>query len=197
MSDSETISVYNSQVEEYAELVSDFYESADLKAFTNRVSTKGYILDLGCGPGTASAYFLQQGFQVDAVDASVEMVRIAKSQLGVVARCAEFSDITSANVYDGIWANFSLLHASHDDFPTILAALYRSMKSKGIFHIGMKLGEGAGRDHLGRFYSYYSQDGLQAHLESAGFAVDDIKLGEGRGLAGTVDPWIVVLSSAG
>lgn len=196
MSDSETIEVYNQQVEEYAELVNDFHEQSDIISFTDSVKPGGYILDLGCGPGTASSYFLKQGFRVDAVDASQEMVRVAQTQLGVDARCALFSDITSVNVYDGVWANFSLLHAKPEEFPQILAALHQAIKADGVFHIGMKLGEGSHRDHLGRYYSYYSYESLQAHLERAGFKVTDVQLGESRGLAGTIDPWILMLSAA-
>ncbi len=196
MSDSETISVYNRQVKEYAELACEMKEQSDLDAFADQVPVGGYILDLGCGPGMASAYLLSQGFSIDAMDASQEMVRVAKSQYGVNARCAEFLDIASVDVYDGIWASFSLLHATPEEFPKILTALYQALKPNGIFHIGMKLGEGSGRDHLGRYYSYYSQQGLQAHLENAGFTVKDIKCGAGRGLAGTVDPYVWILSIA-
>ena len=60
----------------------------------------------------------------------------------------------------------------------------------------MKLGEGSGRDNLGRYYSYYSQETLVSHLQDAGFSVISMEPGEGRGLAGTIDPWLLVLSSA-
>ena len=61
-----------------------------------------------------------------------------------------------------------------------------------IFHIGMKLGTGSVRDRLGRHYSYYSQSELTEHLNKAGFVVDDASTGKDMGLAGDVEPWIVL-----
>ncbi len=196
MSDPETIGVYNKRVGEYVAMTEDLQQTAEIAAFTNQVTPAGYILDLGCGPGNTAAFFQQMGFRVDAVDASAEMVRVAKTRFQVAARCAEFSDISTHNMYDGIWANFSLLHAQPNEFPDILAALFKALKPGGVFHIGMKLGEGAARDHLGRYYCYYSQDSLRSLLTAAGFVVIDTQFGQGPGLAGTVDPWILFLSTA-
>ena len=143
MSDSETIDVYNQQIDEYLALAEDLQEEYALDSFARRVIPNGHILDLGCGPGAASAVLQDQGFSVDAVDASAEMVRVAKSQYKVEARCGEFSDINEESVYDGIWANFSLLHATSDELPEILSSLHRALKLNGYFHIGMKVGEGS------------------------------------------------------
>jgi SAM-dependent methyltransferase len=132
------------------------------------------------------------GFEIDAVDASAEMVKLANETHNIGARQATFDDIHEANAYDGIWANFSLLHASAQDFPRHLSALYRALRPGGSFHIGMKLGAGSKRDHLGRFYSFYSQPELTEFLTIAGFVVDDASTGEETGLAGTVEPWIVL-----
>ena len=107
-----------------------------------------------------------------------------------------FSDIDSENTYDGIWANFSLLHATHSDFPSILKALHRALKPNGLFHLGMKIGEGSKRDKLDRYYSYYSQDELQHYLTEVGFVIEHIELGEDMGLAGEIEPWIAITSSS-
>ncbi len=196
MSDSKTIDVYNRQVDDYVALTENQLLNTAIASFTALIPPAGRILDLGCGPGNTAAFLQEQGFSVDAVDASREMVRVAETKFGVKAICAEFSDIDSSNEYDGIWANFSLLHAESDEFPQILSALYRALKQKGVFHIGMKRGEGASRDHLGRFYCYYSQEQLETYLQNAGFSMLQVRLGEGRGLAGTVDQWIEVLCEA-
>ena len=62
----------------------------------------------------------------------------------------------------------SLLHARPEDFPAHLRAIHRALVPGGIFHIGMKLGEGTRRDRLDRYYAYYSQDDLTEHLADAG-----------------------------
>lgn len=192
MIDDETIAAYDNQVEAYADLVGETPPDPLLVVFAEQVKAGGHVLDLGCGPGKEAAELRSRGFSVDAVDASPEMVRLANRTHGIDARQASFDDIEQAEAFDGIWANFSLLHAPAEDFPRHLDALCRALKPGGCFHIAMKLGTGAARDRLGRHYSYYSQPELTELLTQAGFAVEDTSTGEVLGLAGDVEPWIAL-----
>ena len=56
----------------------------------------------------------------------------------------------------------------------------------------MKLGTGEQRDAIGRFYTFYSEDELRDHLERAGFTVASSREGADKGLAGTVDPFLII-----
>ncbi len=192
MIDDETISAYNTQVEAYADLTRSTSPDPHLVAFMAHVVPVGHILDLGCGPANAAAEMREHNFEVDAVDASPEMVRLANKTHYIGARLATFDDIDGYDTYDGIWANFSLLHAPVEDFPRHLNALYRALKPGGHFHIGMKLGTGSARDKLGRHYSYYSQSELSDLLNTAGFVVVTASTGEDLGLAGDIEPWIAL-----
>lgn len=196
MQDDETIAVYNNQVEDYAKVVEDIKPRPVLLDFISKFSKGDFILDLGCGPADASAHMKAAGLRIDAVDASSEMVRMAIEKHNVDARLGTFDDITEVDTYDGIWASFSLLHAPQKDFPRYLKNLHTALKPNGIFHIGMKLGEGEVRDSIGRMYSYYSEEELKSHLEQSGFTILDIRLGEGKGLAGDISQWIHILSQA-
>ncbi|MGI9513891.1 MAG: class I SAM-dependent methyltransferase [Anderseniella sp.] len=192
MIDDETIAAYNNQVDAYAELTGSGSPDPLLVAFAAQVKPGGHVLDLGCGPANEAAELRSRNFSIDAVDASPEMVRLANQTHNIGARVASFDDIDETAAYDGIWANFSLLHAPAEAFPRHLAALYRALKPGGCFHIAMKLGTGSARDKLGRHYSYYSQSALSDHLTRAGFAVEDASTGEIMGLAGDVEPWIAL-----
>lgn len=194
MQDDETIQVYNERVEDYIKVVEDIKPRPVLVDFMSYFSPGDYILDLGCGPADASAHMIAAGLKVDAVDASSEMVRVAKENHGVEARLATFEDISEVDTYNGVWASFSLLHAPQKDFPRYLKNLHTALKPNGYFHLGMKLGEGEARDSIGRMYSYYSQEELETHLEQAGFKIIEVKLGEGKGLAGDISPWAHFLS---
>lgn len=195
MSDTETIRIYDDRAADYAEMT-DAYNTTDprLAAFIAACPEGGRVLDLGCGPGAAAAKMAAAGVTVEATDASVEMVALAGRHPGVSARQATFDEIAGEAIYDGIWANFSLLHAPRADFPRHLAALHRALKPGGVFLIGLKLGKGAARDKIGRLYTYYTEDDLMDHLRSAGFTPSDIKHGSGEGLDGTVSPWISVIA---
>jgi len=134
------------------------------------------------------------GLNVDPVDASPEMVRLANETLNIGARVATFDDLATKEQYDGIWANFSLLHAKREAFPGHIGQIHKALKPDGLFHIGMKLGGEEKRDRLGRFYTYYKDDELLEFLNAAGFETLSTKTGEEKGLAGDIDPWITVLS---
>jgi SAM-dependent methyltransferase len=194
MADDKTVSVYDAQVEKYVEVIAQQADDPILMAFINRLKSNDFVLDLGCGPAQSSAIMVEQGLRVDPVDASIEMVKLANSTFKLGARQAVFADINCVDTYQAVWANFSLLHASQEEFPNILISLHQALKSKGVLHLAMKLGEGSKRDSLGRLYSYYSQTQLCECLAKANFLVQDIQLGEALGLAGDIEPWIAISS---
>ncbi len=194
MSDEQTIAVYNDKVNDYREMTKELKEGEALEQFMAAIPTKGLVLDLGCGPGNSSALLQKFGFSVDPVDASTEMVNIANAHFPIDARLATFDDINASEHYDGVWANFSLLHAERQEFSTILTFIFAAIKSGGALHLGMKTGEGAHRDELGRFYTFYTRSELTHCLESVGFQILSTRTGADKGLAGTVDPWVTILS---
>jgi SAM-dependent methyltransferase len=192
MTDTATIAAYNNNAEKFANLPPDEVAHSTLLRFIARLKRNDFVLDLGCGPAEASATMRAHGLRVDPIDASPEMVLLANRKYDIGARLADFGDVSGHNEYNGIWANFSLLHAPPEDFPEHLSRLNQALVANGLFHIGMKLGTGVGRDKLGRYYAYYSQEELTAHLAGAGFGGFKVTLGEGAGLSGTVAPWIVI-----
>lgn len=196
MTDPRTIAAYDRCVGAYAEMIGDEPPHPTLINFAAHLPAGGYVLDLGCGPAHASAYLRGRGFRADPVDASPEMVRLANATVAIGARCAEFDDIQVHDHYDGIWANFSLLHAPADQLPALLQQLHRALKPAGLFHIAMKLGDGASRDKFDRLYTYYSRATLEQHVATAGFTRVETTLGNDLGLAGDIEPWIALLCRA-
>lgn len=193
MSDPETIRIYDNRAADYAALTEPHtVDSPVLRAFIAACPQAGRVLDLGCGPGTAARLMAATGLRVEALDASAEMVALARRHPGVSARQASFDEVTGDACYDGIWASFSLLHAPRSDMPRHLAALKQALKPGGIFHIGLKLGRGEARDALGRLYTFYTEDELVQLLEQAGFSVDNCRHGTSTGLDGTAAPHILV-----
>jgi len=193
MADQQTLDVYDARVEEYRDMVKAHSDDPMLKRFIDRVKPGGKVLDFGCGPGLASGVFKEHGLQVDAIDGSKEMVRFANDAFDLGARVLLFEDFNALEQYDGIWANFSLLHAPQKDFRTLLETLHRALTPNGAFQLGMKLGTGNHRDSLGRFYSYYSEIQLRDYLKATEFEVVWTKHGKGGGLSGTVEPWLQLL----
>ncbi|GKY86205.1 class I SAM-dependent DNA methyltransferase [Sinisalibacter aestuarii] len=181
--DNETIAAYETHSHDYAARTGRQAEPG-LAEFVSELPRAAHILDLGCGPGDSAHRFLKAGFTVDAVDAAPAMVSRAR-ELGVPARRASFDEIEGRDIYDGVWASYSLLHAPRADMPGLLARLHRALKPGGRLHIGMKLGDGEQRDSLGRLYVYYTEAELIALLEAAGFTPTIRETRTDTGLDGT------------
>jgi len=195
MTDRETIGIYSARAGEYANIKPAKAQEDALAGFLGAVVPGGHILDLGCGPGLHAETMQTAGFRVTAFDATPDFVEAARAR-GVDARLATFDDLTGATWLDGIWASFSLLHAPRADFPRHLAACHRALLPRGILFLGLKLGTGEGRDSLGRFYSYYSEAELRQALGIAGFSAITAVTDEAPGLAGNVDPFILMTARA-
>lgn len=193
MSDPETLRVYAEKAGDYADLAGKaLAQDPLLAAFIAAVPRGGHVLDLGCGPGAASHVMADRGVRVTATDAVPEMIEMAAAHPRVTARVATFDDIDGTDLYDGIWANFSLLHAARADMPRHLAALKTALKPGGVFHIALKSGAGEARDRIGRHYTYYSDAELTGLLDAAGFTVTDRATGREKGLDGTPADWIAL-----
>lgn len=189
--DDETLAAYDAKVADYAKLL-EGYEFTGLAEFLDALPATAFVLDLGCGTGEASAVIAREGHRVDAVDGSPAMVAHVRKAHGLEAREALFGDIVGDDLYDGIWANFSLLHAPKAEMPDHLALLARALKPGGIFHIAMKIGSGEKRDSIGRLYAYYGEEELETLMQDAGLTPLARRHGEDVGLAGTPEPWVVI-----
>ena len=72
--------------------LSELYEK-----FLKYVPKNSHVLDAGCGSGRDSKYFLDNGFKVSAIDASIEMVKGAKLLTGLDVKQIYFQDIIEIN----------------------------------------------------------------------------------------------------
>lgn len=190
--DRETIDVYGAKAQDYVDATAGAEKDPALIAFIGGLSRGAQVLDLGCGPGIAAAAMARAGLIVEATDATPAMVDLAGQHPGVSARVATFDDLSGKDRYDGIWANFSLLHAPRGDMPRHLAALRALLRVGGLFHIGMKTGTGEHRDDLGRHYTYYTQEELTVLLTDAGFTPFSSATGRDTGLDGRLADWVTI-----
>jgi SAM-dependent methyltransferase len=194
--DNLTIDIYNKNAAEYANLDIDKVSLKAYHDFSNILPKNGLVLDYGCGPGYFAKKFLADGFRVDAFDASEKMIEIASRETQVNCWLGNFKSFRATTLYDGIWANFSLLHAQKKEITPLIRTIFKSLKPHGLFSIGLKLGTGEKRDEIGRKYSYFEEQEINKILSNEGFYHISHHLGEAKGLDGERANLIIILSHA-
>ena len=193
MTDEETLRVYSRKADDYLNCVASGEADQGIRDFLAMLPPAARVVDLGCGPGQALAHMVAAGHQAEGIDPVPEFVELASSASGAPVMLGTFEALNGSGDYDGVFANFSLLHAPKASLPDHLSRISTALRTDGIFHIALKTGEGERRDKIGRFYAYYQVEELRTLLCNAGFIVISERTGADSGLDGTVAPWVIML----
>jgi SAM-dependent methyltransferase len=164
--DEKTLQFYRSNAQSYADWAKA--PSTRLRGFLALLPPGGSILELGCGAGNHSAVMLEAGFAVRATDGSPEMAEIASRRLGHPVEAMLFHELNAHEAYDGVWASACLLHVPREELSGILDRIHCALNRSGVFYASFKIGDGDGRDNLGRYYNYPSPEWLRATYAAAG-----------------------------
>jgi SAM-dependent methyltransferase len=168
--------------------------SHQLDAFLDRLPAGAAVLELGCGGGRDAARMRERGFAVDATDAVSALVKRANQAFGLEARVMAFHELDAEAAYAGVWAHACLLHAPRAALPAVLARIHRALRAGGWFFSSYKLGDGEGRDLLGRLHNFPSSDWLIAAYEHAGFVIAAQETYAGKASDGTQRDWIDLIA---
>ncbi len=125
--------------------------------FLSYLKPNSYILDLGCGTGRDSKFFIEKGHRVKSIDGSRGMCKIASETLKVAVEQMNFLDINYNKEFDGVFACCSLLHLNTQDLILCLKKVCDSLKNNGVLYASFKLG----RDEKivnNRFYNDMTED---------------------------------------
>jgi SAM-dependent methyltransferase len=135
-----TIEYYNSNAQSFYDRTINADISDSYKKFLEYMREKAHILDAGCGIGRDTKYFLSQGYQVTAFDASEKMVELASKETGANVVHSTFQDLNFDQIFDGIWAQASLLHIPYDETRDVYRKIHQSLKPHGVFYASYKYG---------------------------------------------------------
>lgn len=137
-----TLDYYNQNAKQYFEqtLVADLQIIYD--KFLNELPENAYILDLGCGSGRDSKYFIDNGYKVKATDGSIEMCKLASEYLNQKVECMKFEELNDIKAYDGIWMCTSIVHVEKEKLQSILTKIFNALKEQGVLYISFKIGKG-------------------------------------------------------
>ncbi|MEK7568551.1 MAG: class I SAM-dependent methyltransferase [Patescibacteria group bacterium] len=142
------------------------------------------VLDVGCGGGVKSKYFIEKGMTVVGADLSENMISIAKREVPQ-ARFATLDarDIdTLPETFDGIFAQAVLLHIPKKEIVPLIKKFKEKIKEGGYLYVAVKEQradkseeEIKDMDDYGYpyelFFSYFTQGELEQYFSDAGFEV--------------------------
>lgn len=152
-----TLEYYNKNAKTYCDQTSVGNLQKNYNKFLNHLQPDAYILDLGCGSGRDSKYFLDNGYKVKAIDGSIEMCKLASKYINQEVTCMKFEELNDINTYDGIWACSSILHVEKENLSNILIKMINSLKVNGIIYTSFKIGTGY-EIKEGKYYNYLTKD---------------------------------------
>jgi len=154
-----TLGYYNEHAEEFVFST----KSADMlhlyDMFQKYLKLEGKILDIGCGSGRDSKYFMERGYDVVAVDGSEKICKLASEYIAKDVLCIKFQDISFVNEFHGIWACASLLHISKNEMSVVLKKLSNALKTDGYIYASFKYGQ-AERIKGERFFNDYTENDI-------------------------------------
>lgn len=160
---------YDNHAKEFFDGTVNADMSENYSDFLSLVKT-GRILDAGCGSGRDSLAFSQKGYEVVAIDASLELCKLASEYLGFEVLNMKFQDMDFKEEFDGIWAASSLLHVPTNELPDVLIKFRDSLKEGGVMHASFKYGDFEG-ERNGRYFVDLDEVSSRELFEEAGFEV--------------------------
>ena len=156
----DSLEYYDKNAAEYFDQTVDIDMHEWWELFTALLPEGGSVLDLGCGSGRDSAYFISCGYDVTAMDASDEMCDLASIHIGQDVLKLSFAEIDFKEVFDGIWACASLLHVPGDEIEDVFTKVVNSLKMNGVLYMSFYYGDEEG-EQGGRYYKNYRTKSLK------------------------------------
>ena len=163
-----TIDYYNRIADSYYWTTVGIDMSKLRNAFAAYLPAEARVIDLGCGSGRDVMAFGDMGHEASGLDASKELVELAKERLEVKASVGDMVTWRASEPYDGIWCCASLIHLNEEEKKRFFGNLQYNLKPGGVIYISVKEGIETGTDEEGVYTSNCTADELKSFLDGAG-----------------------------
>ena len=120
------------------------WHRAAMDVFADAVGGLGPVLDVGCGPGTITAYLAERGLDVSGVDLSPRMIEHARRlhpECTFSVGSSTELDLAAAS-WGGLMGWWSLFNLPRHILPQVLASFARALVPGGQLIMGMHVGDG-------------------------------------------------------
>lgn len=180
----QTQDAYNWLAKSYSLKWGRYIDKELTKPFLGLIPEYAIILDVGCGPGQYANFFQQHGHNVIGVDLSINMLAEAQNATRVLslARMDMWNLGFPTGTFDALWLCASFPHVPESEAVRVLSELRRVIKTRGIFFLGIVLGDVPvrieGKDEMGNynrdgrfFQRYRNQSQFEPYLTETGFDI--------------------------
>ena len=168
-----TLKYYDMNAEKFVEGTVSVDFVATQNKFLDKLPVNASILDFGCGSGRDTKYFLDQGMNVEAIDGSKELCKMASEYTGIEVKQMIFQELDEIEKYDGIWACSSILHLPKFELLSVLKKMIVALKDNGIIYTSFKYGEFEGNRN-DRYFTDFTIDSFKNFIKN----VDNISIEE-------------------
>lgn len=168
-----TLKYYDMNAEKFVEGTVSVDFVATQNKFLDKLPVNASILDFGCGSGRDTKYFLDHGMNVEAIDGSKVLCKMASEYTGIEVKQMIFQELDDIEKYDGIWACSSILHLSKFELLSVLKKMIVALKDNGIIYTSFKYGEFEGNRN-DRYFTDFTIDSFKNFIKN----VDNISIEE-------------------
>jgi len=159
-----------------------FDDKIDIKyldKFLSFLPHKARVLDVGCGPGNFTKYFLGKGFYAEGIDLAPNMIKMAKKMVPEgIFKIMDMRKLKYPNKsFDGLCTAYSLCHISSNQALDVLKEFYRVLKPNAIMILMLQKGKGEVvipeplDPKRKMFFKYFQPGEIKNLLKKSGFKI--------------------------
>lgn len=138
---------YQKTINSWKQLAQPYHEKfkdirlydASYEAFTSKLKPSTSLLEIGCGPGTATAWLKNRlpDAKILATDVASEMIEEAQKHVpGIDFQVLDAREIHSLHQhFDGIFSGFCTPYLAKDDLHTFIQSVSELLNENGIFYL--------------------------------------------------------------
>lgn len=169
----QTLNYYNTNAKSFNEGTLNVDFSNIQTKFQDKLQKDASILDFGCGSGRDTKYFLNQGYNVEAIDGSEELCKLASAHTGITVKHMLFQELEEVDKYDAIWACSSILHLPYVELVDVMKKMVIALKDNGLIYTSFKYGTFEGMRN-GRYFIDMTEESLEKLLQDVrGLTVEE------------------------
>lgn len=177
MTDSATLSAYDTAAAAFARDWHDQPPPSDLHAIVKRFFAEGTVADIGCGSGREVAWLATNGFSAQGFDASEGLLAEARRRYPQLAFSqAALPDLSgiAPKSFDNVLCETVIMHLERAAVAPSVRRLLDIVKPDGVLYLSWRVTADADqRDKQGRLYAAFDAALVRAALSGASLLLDE------------------------